>query len=155
MPFRTLVSLGPGDGSADADLVAALAGRPAYVAVDISRPLLQAAIERLRPLAGPVRGVLCDFEDDGGFLGACLRGHAEPRVLYALLGGTLGNLDRGERPLRSADYESHAEIVCRRHVVAAVGQPCGAAQVGGACAGEAEVMHARLVAFEQTNHASR
>ncbi|QEH38892.1 hypothetical protein OJF2_75020 [Aquisphaera giovannonii] len=97
--FRTLVSLGPGDGSADADLVSALAGRPTYVAVDLSRPLLEAAIERLRPLAGPVRGVLCDFEDDGGFLGASLRGHAEPPVLYALLGGTLGNLDRGERPL--------------------------------------------------------
>ncbi|WP_165228306.1 L-histidine N(alpha)-methyltransferase [Aquisphaera insulae] len=92
----TIVSLGPGDGSADADLLAASQDRPGYIAVDLSRPLLEAAIERLRPIAGPVHGVLCDFEEDGGLLGEVLARQACRPILFAMLGGTLGNLDGGE-----------------------------------------------------------
>jgi hypothetical protein len=106
--FQTLVSLGPGDGAGDAELLSfrdptAFGPKPGesarrlrYIPVDISKPLLDAAMERLAPLAEVAAAFLCDFEDDHGLLADAIRRFAVAPVLYSLLGGTLGNLERGE-----------------------------------------------------------
>lgn len=107
--FATLVSLGPGDGTADVDLLGALArgaGSDArsvvYVPVDLSRTLLERAIDAAIPHAVRVVGLQCDFEGSPEFLDENLGQHAIPPVLFALLGGTVGNLDEGEAKLLSA-----------------------------------------------------
>jgi hypothetical protein len=101
--FATLVSLGPGDGTVDVDLIEVLArevgpdaGPPAYVPVDLARPLLERSIEVVAPHAARVVGLHCDFEGASGFLDESVRRYTVPPVLFALLGGTVGNLDEGE-----------------------------------------------------------
>jgi hypothetical protein len=102
---RTLVSLGPGDGRLDFELVHALrrshlndASDLKYIPVDISRRLLDEAIAIVQAEAAIPVGVCCDFEDGIGFLAKTLGVHTERPVLFALLGGTVGNLDNGEEP---------------------------------------------------------
>jgi Histidine-specific methyltransferase, SAM-dependent len=107
-PFETLVSLGPGDGSADLDLLATPPASPSgerascsprlvkYIPVDISRALLERAIETVRPYARAVIGVHCDFEGGRDFLEGVVRRHSTPPVLFSLLGGTVSNLEEGE-----------------------------------------------------------
>jgi hypothetical protein len=98
----TFVSLGPGDGLPDVELVRALqdarAGALKYIPVEISRPLLEAAIANLWPHANVPAGILCDFEAGQEFLARALARYARRPILFALLGGTLGNLDEGEGP---------------------------------------------------------
>ena len=96
----TFVSLGPGDGLNELGLVQALSGpgpgQLRYIPVDISLPLLREAIANLRPHVEVPVGVLCDFEDGRDFLADALRRYGHPPTLFALLGGTVGNLDAGE-----------------------------------------------------------
>ena len=102
--FRTLVSLGPGDSRLDLELLHALHRSPAatgtgqlmYIPVDISRRLLEEAIVHVQGEAAIPVGICCDFEDGVGFLANILKVHAQRPVVFALLGGTLGNLDNGE-----------------------------------------------------------
>jgi hypothetical protein len=105
----SLVSLGPGDGSADIDLMAGLRprqteraadqgpGRLIYIPVEISQPLLELAISNLRPHANIPAGVLCDFEQGERILSTTLEAHAVRPILFSMLGGTIGNLDQGEQ----------------------------------------------------------
>ena len=96
----TFVSLGPGDGLNELELVRALSGpglgKLRYIPVDISLPLLREAIANLRPHVEVPVGICCDFEDGREFLADTLRRRGQPPTLFALLGGTVGNLDAGE-----------------------------------------------------------
>jgi hypothetical protein len=98
----TFVSLGPGDGLNDLELVRVLGEPPSgnlrYLAVDISLPLLRQAVINLRGHVETPVGILCDFEDGRDLLTEALRRYAHPPILFALLGGTVGNLDAGEAP---------------------------------------------------------
>jgi hypothetical protein len=67
-----------------------------YIPVEISLPLLQEAIGNLQAHADVPVGILCDFEDGREFLANVLRRYSRPPTLFALLGGTVGNLDIGE-----------------------------------------------------------
>lgn len=102
-PARTLVSLGSGDGRPDLELLRALgcsshsaAGALKYIPVDISLPLLKHSITNVQAAAAVPVGICCDFEDGMDFLGRTLEVYAERPVVFALLGGTVGNLDNGD-----------------------------------------------------------
>jgi uncharacterized SAM-dependent methyltransferase len=103
LAINTFVSLGPGDGQNEIELVQALASQARaklhYIPVDISLPLLRQAIAHLSPHAEVPVAIHADFEESGQFLAHALAQYAQPPVLFALLGGTIGNLDRGEQPL--------------------------------------------------------
>lgn len=102
---NTFVSLGPGDGIPDRDVVQAL--RPSssmssnpslkYIPVDISRRLLEESMANLQGYAEIPLGLLCDFESGIEFLTRSLERHATAPILFGLMGGTLGNLDQGEQ----------------------------------------------------------
>jgi hypothetical protein len=96
----TFVSLGAGDGLNEVELTKTLSalgpGKLRYIPVDISLPLLREAIANLRPHVEVPIGVLGDFEDGRDFLADTLRVYGHPPTLFALLGGTIGNLDTGE-----------------------------------------------------------
>ncbi|MGH7170422.1 MAG: L-histidine N(alpha)-methyltransferase [Gemmataceae bacterium] len=97
----TFVSLGSGDGLNDLELVRSLSGpwpgKLRYIPVDISLPLLREVIANLQPHVKVPVGILCDFEDGRDFLADTLRRYIRPPALFALLGGTIGNLDAGEQ----------------------------------------------------------
>lgn len=104
--IATMVSLGPGDGCSDANLIEALQCQSAerdatrqvkYIPVDISRALLKTAIAAVEPFAEIPVGVHCDFEEGKKFLAEILGQYATDPKLFTLLGGTFGNLDRGLR----------------------------------------------------------
>jgi hypothetical protein len=96
----TFVSLGPGNGLNELSLVRALSrpdsGKLRYIPVDLSLTLLREAIANLRPHAEVPVGILCDFEDGQDFLAVSLGKYDRPPTLFAMLGGTVGNLDAGE-----------------------------------------------------------
>ena len=78
-----------------------------YTALDVSRSALEtctAALRREYP-ALPVRGVLADFQHPFTLVPA-----ARPR-LVAFLGGTLGNLDPGERATFYTRVRQHADAL--------------------------------------------
>jgi hypothetical protein len=97
----TFVSLGPGDGLNEVELIKTLSGlgpgKLRYIPVDISLPLLREAIANLQPHVEVAVGILCDFEAGQDFLADTLRRYGRPPTLLALLGGTVGNLDSGEQ----------------------------------------------------------
>ena len=95
----TLVSLGPGDGIDDIEIVTALKTQQAdlkYIPVDISNGLLDLALKNLKPHIDIPVGILCDFEGKQDFLAQVLDQYAQSPILFSLLGGTIGNLDLGE-----------------------------------------------------------
>ncbi len=108
LAVETVVSLGPGDGTADVDMVTAVKQnlrsmngrgnetRLTYIPVEICRPLLEMAIAALQPHAHVPAGILCDFEEGLVFLASALDRYATRPILFSLLGGTVGNLDAGE-----------------------------------------------------------
>jgi hypothetical protein len=96
---RTMVSLGPGDGQHDIELVRALKVKQTemvYIPVEICQGLLELAIANLQDHVDIPVGLLCDFEADQPMLHDALAQHAHRPILFSLLGGTLGNLDLGE-----------------------------------------------------------
>ena len=111
----TFVSLGPGTADVDRRLATALGrGRRKvqYIPVDISEGLLNHACSVLHAHARVPFGILTDFEERGSFIRNRLNGRAQNPLLLALLGNTLGNLDRNEEIfmhememlLRKGDY---------------------------------------------------
>lgn len=95
----TLVSLGPGDGLDDLELVTALKTRQPdlhYIPVDISSGLLALTLTNLKSHVDVPVGILCDFEANQDFLAQVLDQYAQAPILFSLQGGTLGNLDLGE-----------------------------------------------------------
>lgn len=97
--FRTLVSLGPGEGQLDLELAEELGRGQAgvrYLPVDLSRELLTLAAERLSQAVDVPVAVLGDFEEGFDFIDRVVRENSEAPRLYSLLGNTLSNLDLGE-----------------------------------------------------------
>lgn len=96
----TVVSLGPGDGREDVAIVHALRARSpgvGYIPVDISGGLLDLTVRTMSPHVDVPTAVLADFERDHDVIEAALERHGCGRRLFLLFGGTLGNLDLGER----------------------------------------------------------
>lgn len=95
----TLVSLGPGDGMDDIEIVTELKTRQPdlhYIPVDISSGLLALALTNLQSHVDIPVGILCDFEGNQDFLAQVLDQYAQAPILFSLQGGTIGNLDLGE-----------------------------------------------------------
>src|SRR5664280_1649152 len=99
LDFRTFVSLGPGDGDLDLDIITALIKTEPtlqYIPVDISDGLLLGVCEHLGSHVTIPIGILCDFEDRANFVTFHVNGYGRSPKLYGLLGGTFGNLDTNE-----------------------------------------------------------
>jgi hypothetical protein len=96
---RHMVSLGPGDGRIDRQLLQHLS--PAsplldYVPVDISKELLQLSASRAAEVVTVPFAVCADFEARTNFLAEHLLPRREGNVLWSFLGNTFGALDEGE-----------------------------------------------------------
>lgn len=96
----TLVSIGCGEGSKDAPLLAAFAAHNRkldYVAADFSQGLLELALASNRGVAGRVRGVKLDVFRDDHLRALAPRGGGS---IYAVLGNTLGAFGATRFPAR-------------------------------------------------------
>ncbi len=96
----TMISLGPGDAHHDVALVERLSIKRSdfvYIPVDLSRILLDMAIRNLRPYVSIPAGIQCDFEQIPEAFEFQITEIAKTPVLLSMLGGTIGNLDLGER----------------------------------------------------------
>ncbi len=96
---ETLVSFGPGDGELDLDIVEALTDRLTkvrYIPVEISSGLLTLSVQKLKGHVDIPVAILGDFESGQRFVARALSDYAcRPKpILFSLIGGTLGNLDR-------------------------------------------------------------
>ena len=96
---KTLVSLGPGDGKDDIEIIRVFNSSESqiqYIPVDISSELLKLAIANVSPHVDVPIGVQGDFEAGQEFICQVLSKHAYPPILFCILGGTIGNLDFDE-----------------------------------------------------------
>ena len=96
---KTMVSLGPGDGMDDVDIIDlfnSLDSNFQYIPVDISSELLKVTIENIGPHVDVPIGVQGDFESGQDFIYKVLSDYACSPILFCLLGGTIGNLDLDE-----------------------------------------------------------
>lgn len=95
----SFVSLGPGDGKSDIPLVHSISTTtaPEFIPVDISLGLLTRCVRNLKSCASIPVAVLCDFETDLELIRTAIARFATPPTLIVMLGGTIGNLDGGER----------------------------------------------------------
>ncbi len=97
---RTVISLGPGTATADREIVLALHEKEPtlrFVPVDMCEGLLVAAARQLADYTNVPAGVLADFEERMPFVRRVLDEQAVGPKLIALLGNTIGHLDRFER----------------------------------------------------------
>jgi hypothetical protein len=99
LDVRTFVSFGPGDANLDTQLAGQLRLREPllqYIPVDISDGLLLRAVTFMQKKARVPVGILGDFEEGFSFIQQALQRYTIQPLLLALLGNTLGNLDRLE-----------------------------------------------------------
>lgn len=98
--FSFFISLGPGDASIDEKLlIEATLLNPyiSYIPVDINYFLVRQSIERLSGNVHIPFGLTVDFEEQLQFIFAKVsRGGPDSRVVLALIGNTVANLDKGE-----------------------------------------------------------
>lgn len=96
----TMVSLGSGDALHDIKIVRQLQKKTPnlnYIPVDISRCLLDEAIKTLKGSVNIPVGLQCDFEQVPILMKDAVAKVANRPILFSMLGGTIGNLDLGER----------------------------------------------------------
>jgi hypothetical protein len=99
MTLKTLVSLGPGDGRDDIEIIDVFNSSESeiqYIPVDISSELLKLTIANVSPYTDVPIGIQGDFEDGQEFIYQVLSKHAHLPILFSILGGTIGNFDFGE-----------------------------------------------------------
>lgn len=99
MTPKTLVSLGPGDGKDDIEIIDVIKSSEyqiQYIPVDISIELLKLTIANISPYVDVLIGVQGDFEGGQEYIYQVLSKHARPPILFTILGGTIGNLDLDE-----------------------------------------------------------
>jgi hypothetical protein len=88
------VSLGPGDGRIDQQLVMRIKRNVPnlrYIAVDISETLLEKSSELMYSNSACM--ILGDFEDGMDFIASIVRERRKSAVLWSMLGNSLGGLD--------------------------------------------------------------
>lgn len=96
----TFVSLGPGEGTLDFNLLKKFSSTIndlIYIPVDISDGLLFLTINKLSTVASVPFGILNNIEEQQFFLKKQIDRIGKSPVLYSLLGNTLGNLDKNEQ----------------------------------------------------------
>jgi hypothetical protein len=97
--ISTILSLGPGDGLQDLDIVEQLRSKQpnlTYIPLDLSRILLELTIRNLGAHVHIPAGLQCDFEQIPKPLEQKIMELASCPVMFSMLGGTVGNLDLGE-----------------------------------------------------------
>jgi Predicted nucleotide-binding protein containing TIR-like domain/Histidine-specific methyltransferase, SAM-dependent len=100
LSVRTFASFGPGDAEVDKEIAISLRDREPwlqYIPVDFSDGLLQRASRLLSDHVRVEVGILSDFEDRLTFIARQIRDYAVRPILFALMGNTLGNLDKYEK----------------------------------------------------------
>ncbi len=108
--ISTIVSLGPGIGTVDAELIANLKVKKLqeYVPVDVNHFLLTASAENVaskNPWVECKHGILCDFDQNTSFIGQIISKHCPGPRLFLMAGGTFGNSRRTEKSLLGSLYQ--------------------------------------------------
>lgn len=111
---NTVVSLGPGAGSVDVEVMANLSVRQwrEYIPVDVNRYLLLESARRVTQENGRTwcaRGVLCDFDTNISFVGDVVKRYSKGPRLFLMAGGTFGNSGHTESALLGKLYEIMGE----------------------------------------------
>ena len=112
----SIVSLGPGDAHHDLEIVEQLKEKVPgllYFPLDLSKPMLDSALQTLKTHVKIPAGLLCDFEHLTVNVKKAISDLTKKPILFSLLGGTVGNLDLGE-----SSFFRHA-IICPMGEVAA------------------------------------
>lgn len=100
-PSHCIVSFGPGMGLLDGEVLPILSGgKPVeYIAVDINDYLAVHAADSLDRASLNTKAPFCivaDFEDDMSLIADIINERTRPGRIFMMLGGTFGNLERGE-----------------------------------------------------------
>lgn len=103
-PVNTVVSLGPGAGTVDVEVMANFRTNRLreYIPVDVNQYLLLESARRVvqhNALTKCVRGILCDFDTNASFVGEIVREHGRGPTLFLMAGGTFGNSIQTEAAL--------------------------------------------------------
>lgn len=101
---NTVVSLGPGAGSVDVEVMANLPVHRwrEYIPVDVNRYLLLESARRVAEENARTecfRGILCDFDTNMSFVGDVVKGFSKGPRLFLMVGGTFGNSSQTESAL--------------------------------------------------------
>jgi len=99
--FDCIISLGPGVGNLDIEVLPALRGEQMvkYIPIDINHYLAVQSAERIDKSSDAISIPFCiiaDFEEEWDFITDILREYTSPGRIFMMLGGTFGNLERGE-----------------------------------------------------------
>lgn len=100
VPIDLFMSLGSGDGRIDSVLLSKLRSTHTglqYIPVDISDILLKTCLSNLSQFSQIPLAIRGDFEDGMEYLATHVERLRTGRILWSLLGNTLGSLDRGEK----------------------------------------------------------
>jgi hypothetical protein len=109
IPVSTVISLGPGAGSIDVEIMGNLTEHRwrEYVPVDINQYLLLESaykVSQQNPMTECVRGILCDFDKNLPFVGDTVKKHTNGPRLFLMAGGTFGNSLKSESSLLRGLY---------------------------------------------------
>jgi hypothetical protein len=99
--FDCIISLGPGVGNLDIEVLPALRGEQMvkYIPIDINHYLAVQSAERIDKSSDAISIPFCiiaDFEEEWDFITDILREYTSPGRIFMMLGGTFGNLERSE-----------------------------------------------------------
>ena len=113
-PVNTVVSLGPGAGSVDVEVMANLPVRQwrEYIPIDVNQYLLLESARRVaeeNARTECVRGVLCDFDTNVSFVGDVVKRYSKGPRLFLMAGGTFGNSGQTESALLSKLHQVMGE----------------------------------------------
>lgn len=106
-----VISLGPGLGKLDKEIVPHLRGNELlrYIPVDINYYLASYAAENLDISSRQIFVPFCivgDFEDGMSRIAETIEDNTSPGRAFIMLGGTFGNLEKGEDPFLKGLYDS-------------------------------------------------
>ncbi|MEW8509153.1 MAG: L-histidine N(alpha)-methyltransferase [Candidatus Thiodiazotropha sp.] len=113
-PVCTVVSLGPGLGTVDAELIAHLSQKNfrEFVPVDVNRHLIIYSAKNVtqkNPWVECKQGILCDFDQTPAFVKEVVSKHCPGPRLFLMTGGTFGNTTRTEEAQLSSLYQIMSE----------------------------------------------
>jgi len=108
--FDCIISLGPGVGNLDIEVLPVLRGKQMvqYIPVDINDYLAVQSAEKLDKASDKTSVPFCiiaDFEEEMDVVADILKEHTSPGRVFMMLGGTFGNLERGEHIFLQGLYD--------------------------------------------------